>query len=194
MPYQYSYQQNYAHPLAQTARSSSAEEWIAAMAANQLQQQQKFGMQPSGGSGWSEGTLNYSDDGDMHAFQQNGAQGGPGGGSSGAAQRAGSRNRPTNRSAGDAPKPNGPKVVTLSSRSDSGGPDAAEADHDDDGNYKVYWKRWVMLMYMSLLNLLVSVPIESMTPSCEWYMWFLIVFWHFRSRIGRAIQWLPLPF
>jgi hypothetical protein len=160
MPYQYSYQQNYAHPQAQTARSSSAEEWIATMAANQ-QQQQKFGIQPKSGSGWSEGTLNYSDDGDMHAFQQNGSQAGRGGGSSGSAQRSASRNRLTKRSAGGGSKPNGPKVVTLSSRSDSGSPDTA-ADDDDDGDYKVYWKRWVMLMYMSLLNLLVSLAIRTM--------------------------------
>lgn len=154
MPYQYQYQQNYVHPRAQSAMTSS-EDWIAAMAS----QQPQYTSMHTTGSGWSEGTLNYSDDGDMHAFHNNmGSQnsGSAGGPPNSSLDRNSSRsNQPSNRSNGGGPRSMPPKTLTSSSHADSGIPD--EGDDEGDGSYRVYWQRWIMLLYMSVLNLLVSL-------------------------------------
>ena len=63
---------------------------------------------------------------------------------------------------GDSKKPaqKAPKgeVAKKSSRGMGGGDGPDDNVDGDEEHFKVYWGRWIMLMYMSLLNLLVSTP------------------------------------
>ena len=159
MPFQYPpYQQNFPHPRAQPIMDISTEDWIAAMAIQQQQQQQ--GELPrssvnTASSGGSYGTLNYSDDGEMHAFQQK-VNRNTSETKRNAPDRSMPRKKSSGRSDGGSSRASSSKAVAASSRATSEIP--GDDDDSDDGNetYQVYWQRWIMLLYMSVLNLLVS--------------------------------------
>lgn len=55
--------------------------------------------------------------------------------------------------------------MTASSRAsstDGGNGGDGDDSEDGDGTYIVYWQRWVMLMYMSILNLMVSIVLSCL--------------------------------
>jgi hypothetical protein len=157
MPYHFPYQpQNFPHP---TAQPGSAEDWVAAMA-NQHQGEMiaQRGSVATSGSGWSEGSpLNYSDDGEMHAFQQNLNQKNSQSKKASSSDRSTPRKQLSGRSTGGSSRASGgSNAVNASSRTMSDGQgDDDSSDDGDRGTYQVYWQRWIMLLYMSVLNLLV---------------------------------------
>eukprot|EP00977_Amphora_coffeiformis_P002621 scaffold491_cov160-Amphora_coffeaeformis.AAC.6 len=165
MAYQgYPFVQGVPHPRA--GPPGSSEEWIAAMAANQ-----QFHPMQATGSGWSEGTLSYSDDGgDVHAFSSQNRN--LGGGSNnnnninnnsqqpqGNQRSASSSRRSTSGVSGND------KTTTASSRTNSTNAGNGDDESDEgDGTYQVYWQRWIMLAYMSVLNLLSDWTCYSVAP------------------------------
>ncbi|KAL3944877.1 MAG: hypothetical protein SGBAC_001020 [Bacillariaceae sp.] len=58
----------------------------------------------------------------------------------------------------------GPKVASNGGGGNGGGGGPLTATNDDDQGFKVYWQRWIMLMYMSLLNLLSDWTCYSVAP------------------------------
>ena len=176
---------NYARPTAH-ANTTSSEDWIAAMA-----QQQHYGAggmvvgtTHTTGSGWSEGTLNYSDDGgDAHAFSQN------------PPKAARNQQQYSNGSGkgGNSRQKSKSRAVSSSRSKDRGTGSNDDDSDDEDETYRVYWQRWIMLLYMSVLNLLVRLCEASLL-----YRGFFLSFLMFlrvmiSSLIGHVIQLLRLP-
>ena len=66
-----------------------------------------------------------------------------------------------------------------------------QPDNGEDKAFEVYWRRWLMLFYMSLLNLLVRD--DALAPRCsqtsQWRFSHCCSFQFSYSRIGHATRW-----
>ena len=128
---QYQFPQNYPQP-----QILGQEQWMAAARA------ESNNMPPNSG-GIMDGSMQYNEEGGVRGvngsslYQNNG--GGSATGKKPSSRRAPREGKRRNKGRDEPPNPE------------------PQEDHmDGDGNFKVYWQRWIMLMYMSILNLLVS--------------------------------------
>jgi hypothetical protein len=218
----YPYEAGLQHPQAHFMQQDQWAAWAASGGATAMQQQmQQPPMYPYAGYGrpaldtrapsarstssaWSNDTLAYSEDGDV--IHQAGNPHAP--------QPKGPRYLPTAAGQQQQPKryvreeeslgtdgsaleeeaqsnalTNKERELGLASSGGGGvpGPDS------DDKEFKVYWQRWIMLMYMSMLNLLVSFVCVYLVPCkmCPCLFSHSLLFVHL-SRTGHATLWHPL--
>lgn len=94
---------------------------------------------------------------------QSPAMGGPPNFASGMASRGvdGARSGQFPKGAMQAPGVSRSAVATMGGTE---GGDAGEDDDEGQRNFKVYWQRWIMLLYMSILNLLSDWTCYSVAP------------------------------
>lgn len=93
---------------------------------------------------------------------QNNSSSGSGGGSGGANNTGGGYQSGGGRADGY------PGGSALQKKGNGGGDDDeygnSNLDDDEDADFKVYWQRWIMLFYMSMLNLLSDWTCYSVAP------------------------------
>jgi hypothetical protein len=215
----YPYAAGLPHPQAQFMPHDQWAAWAASGGAAAMQQPMQQPIHPyagygrpdlvtrtsarSSGSAWSGDTLAYSEDGE--AIQQAGNP---------HAQQLGPRYPPIAGGQQQQPKKYIREEESLGTdgsameeeaRSDaqtskerelglanSGGGDPGP--DSDENKFKVYWQRWIMLMYMSMLNLLVSF-VCAYFVSCKMRLCIFshaLLFKSHFSRTGHATLWHPL--
>jgi hypothetical protein len=160
----------------------------------------------SSNSAWSSDTLAYSEDGEViqqagnpHAPQSQGLRYPPT--AAGQQQRQQPkryvREEESLGTDGSALEEEGRSDALTSKERELGltssGGEGIPGPDSDDKEFKVYWQRWIMLMYMSMLNLLVSFVCVYFVPCkmCPCLFSHSLLFVYL-SRTGHATLWHPL--
>eukprot|EP00522_Entomoneis_paludosa_P018925 CAMPEP_0172444332 /NCGR_PEP_ID=MMETSP1065-20121228/4383_1 /TAXON_ID=265537 /ORGANISM="Amphiprora paludosa, Strain CCMP125" /LENGTH=1048 /DNA_ID=CAMNT_0013194821 /DNA_START=135 /DNA_END=3281 /DNA_ORIENTATION=+ len=138
---QYQLSHGYPHPQPQMMAPMGAQQWM-------TQQSNVPPHMHPGGNGFADGSMPFSEVG---PGQPNGGMI-PNGGNNKADGKKSGRHDTRN------------KNKSLDFKPESSDDPAPEGGHPDDEHFKVYWGRWVMLMYMSLLNLLSDWTCYSVAP------------------------------
>lgn len=111
----------------------------------------------NGGGGGSGGTGGGGE-------RQNGSSGGGGGGGANGANNSGGGYEQSEGQGYYGSADNGGFGKKGNGGAGGGGDDNSDSDSEVDEDFQVYWQRWIMLFYMSMLNLLSDWTCYSVAP------------------------------